>query len=462
MPTVRIESMSHVDSAWLHMDSPTNLMLVSGVLVLDGELTMDRLRQVVEHRLLRFDRFRQRVVETRGMLPSCRWEPDPDFDLRHHLVREELPAPRDEAALQALVGRLMSEPLDPDHPLWQFHLVDDYRGGSALITRLHHCIGDGIALIYALLSLTDDTPDAPAEKTFPAGTGEEMRDLDLEELGRRAGRGVGRAANVTSDFLMHPAKAQQAMAGLSASTAALGKLVFMAPDPRTPFKGALVEEKRAVWSKPADLDRIKAVGRKTGSTVNDLLLAAVSGALRRYLDGRGHDLEGLDIRAVVPVNLRRPEDVHKLGNQFGLVFLALPLGIDEPLDRVFELKSRMDSIKSSPEAHVAFQILRGMGMAPRQVYEQVLRLFGKKATAVMTNVKGPTETIYFGGTPIRQVMAFVPRSAGLGIGVSILSYNGKVCLGIATDAGLVPDPERILDGFYAELEELFDLVRIVE
>jgi WS/DGAT/MGAT family acyltransferase len=216
-------------------------------------------------------------------------------------------------------------------------------------------------------------------------------------------------------------------------------------------------DKRAVWSRPIDLDAVKRVRRKMGATVNDLLLAAVSGALRRYLLSRGEAVEGLDIRAVVPVNLRAPEEAHRLGNRFGLVFLQLPLGVAEPLDRVFEVKRRMDAIKDSPEALVAYQILKAMGMAPRLIYEQILGVFGTKATAVMTNVRGPGVSIYLAGVRVREVMAWVPRSAGLGLGVSILSYDGKVWLGIASDAGLVPDPETILDAFHEEFDGLTEL-----
>jgi WS/DGAT/MGAT family acyltransferase len=462
MTTPRSEPMSYADSAWLHMDDPTNLMMVSGVLVFDTPLAPDRLRSVIERRMLRFDRFRQRVVDSSRPLRGLRWEADPGFDLDRHLVREELPAPGDEVALQKRVGELASEPLDPDHPLWRFHLIEQFGGGSALITRVHHCIGDGISMVHALLSLTDTEPGAPptAEPTDPPQAS--ARELDLERVGRRVGRGLGQAANVTSEFLLRPASAIGVAEKVSSASAALGKLTLMPAEPLTPFKGPLVKPKRVVWSRQIELARVKAIGRKTGSTVNDVLLSAVSGALRRYLLFRGCDVTGLDLRAVVPVNLRASDEAPGLGNRFGLVFLSLPLGIGETLDRVFELKKRMDAIKHSAEAQVSFQIVRLIGMSPRWFHGQVLRIFGKKATAVMTNVKGPTSKIYLGGAPVGQLMFWVPRSAGLGMGVSILSYNDKVCLGLATDAGLVPDPETILAGFDEELDEMLELVRMVE
>jgi WS/DGAT/MGAT family acyltransferase len=203
---------------------------------------------------------------------------------------------------------------------------------------------------------------------------------------------------------------------------------------------------------------VKAVGRVSGGTVNDVLLTAVSGALGRYLHTRGEPAGGLDFRAVVPVNLRPIDEKPKLGNAFGLVFLSLPVGIADPLDRLFELKTRMDAIKGTPEAIVAFGVLGMMGVSVSQVQDIVLNIFGSKATAVMTNVPGPRQMRYFAGKPIDGIMFWVPQSGKLGLGVSIMSYNNKVLLGIATDAGLVPDPETIIAAFHDEFEAMLGLV----
>jgi WS/DGAT/MGAT family acyltransferase len=305
-----------------------------------------------------------------------------------------------------------------------------------------------------MMSMTDDSPDAPVEKEFKtAGTG--GCGMTLEDFGRSLGRNTGRAINSATDLLSKPGK-------VTSFATALGKLATMTADPRTPFKGELTREKRAVWSKPIDLGMVKAIRKYTGATVNDVLLAAVSGALGRYMKGRGGEADGVDIRAVVPVNLRSLEEAHKLGNKFGLVFLPLPLGIEDSLERIFEVRKRMNEIKEGKEALVSFGILQTMGVSPGPVFERVLQMFGSKATSVMTNVIGPDKPIYFAGAAMKQAMFWVPRSGGLGMGVSILSYNSKVWLGIATDAGLVPDPEGILDGFYAELDEMAGLVRQIE
>jgi WS/DGAT/MGAT family acyltransferase len=217
--------------------------------------------------------------------------------------------------------------------------------------------------------------------------------------------------------------------------------------------------KRAAWSQPLALTDIKAVGKGLEGTVNDVLLTAMAGGLRRYLQGRGEPVDGLNFRAVVPVDLRRPGSHANLGNKFGLVFLSLPLGIADPGARLRELKRRMDGIKGSLEAPVAFGIIGAIGMSPQPVQDLVVDIFGTKGTAVMTNVMGPKEPIYLAGAPLESLMFWVPQSGHLGMGVSILSYAGRVWLGVITDEGLVPDPDTIVSEFHVEFDELLAQAR---
>jgi WS/DGAT/MGAT family acyltransferase len=250
------------------------------------------------------------------------------------------------------------------------------------------------------------------------------------------------------------------LAGLGVRGAsALGKLVFRWPDPKTIFKGDLGEPKRAAWSEPLALSDIKAVGQGLEGTVNDVLLTAMAGALRRYLQGRGECVDGLNFRAVVPVDLRQPDTYADLGNKFGLVFLALPLGIADPGARLHELKRRMDGLKGSLEAPVGYGILNLIGMSPQSIQDVVVDIFGTKGTAVMTNVIGPREPLYLAGAPLESLMFWVPQSGHLGLGVSILSYAGQVWLGVISDQGLVPDPETIVSEFHIEFNELLAMAR---
>ena len=450
----RTEPLAPVDHAWLRMEDPTNLMMVTGIMIFDQPIDFARLRATFEQRLLRFDRFRQRVVEGSG---GARWEEDPNFTLSAHLHRIALPAPHDQTALQALVSDMMSMPLDFTKSPWQFTLIEGYGEGCVLLNRIHHCIADGIALIRVLLALTDDTPDAPWPSAADAPPSAAQQANSIGGLGAAA-RSADRMASGGSDWLSDPAKLAEAVRMGAGGATALSRVVLMSPDPRTAFKGPLGVAKQAAWSRPVPLDQVKAVGRAMGGTVNDVLLAAVTGALRRYLQGRGQDVDGLDIRAAVPVNLRPADEAPSLGNRFGLVFLSLPIGADDPLDRLYDLKERMEAIKSSPEALVTFGVLTVLGMVPERLEDLGLTVFGSKATAVMTNVPGPRETLYMAGVPLRDIMFWVPQSGRLGLGVSILSYNGRVLLGVATDAGLVPDPDQIIAAFHDEFETLLKLV----
>jgi WS/DGAT/MGAT family acyltransferase len=217
--------------------------------------------------------------------------------------------------------------------------------------------------------------------------------------------------------------------------------------------------KKAAWSRPLPLSDIKAIKNVTGGTVNDVLITAMIGGLRRYMLSRHEEVDRVDFRATVPVNLRTPEEMGELGNKFGLVYLKLPVYIEDVQERLQEVSQRMTALKNSSEAVVALGILSGIGLTPADVQQQLVNLFGAKATAVMTNVPGPPMPLYMAGAKITDIMFWVPLAGRVALGISIISYAGKVWLGVATDAGLVPDPDLIIDGFYEEYELLMDLVK---
>ncbi len=440
------EPLSAVDTAWLHMEDPKNLMMVTGVLVFDEVLDFGRLTALLKERLLRVPRLMRRIVDPRIPFVPPRWETDPTFDLRAHLHRVALRPPGDVLALRELVSDLMSTPLDFSKPPWQLHLVEGYGRGSALVCRFHHALGDGVSLVRLVLALMDRAVEAPAPAHEEPHAREGIVSRTVAVTGSLVREGV--------ETLIHPEHLLD-LAARGASTAdALAKLLLMPDDPPTPFKGPLGVAKRAAWSEPISLGEVKEAGKALGATVNDVLLAAVAGALRCYLEAHQAPVDGLECHAVVPVNLRRPEEESAFGNRFGLVFLALPVGIADPLERLLELKERMDEIKRTPEAVVAFGLLGAVGAVPAEVERVVIDLFGRGGTGVVTNVRGPSEPIALAGVPAREVMFWVPQSGRLGLGVSILSYAGGVSLGVATDAGLVPDPEAVLESFRAEFDVL--------
>lgn len=418
------------DSAWLRMELPENLMTINGVVKLKDPLPYERFCRLVEQKLLIHDRFRQRVEPARGPLGRPRWV-ERDFCLTDHVIRSELPPGAGKKELQEFVSSQMSRPLDFDRPLWRFYYFEDFLGGSAMVGRIHHCIGDGIALMKVVLAMADPV----ADDSMPR---------------------VGHPKSVAGRHREMVGRGTRAMAALKAGGSAvgsLGRLFTLRADPKTRFKGDLAQQKLAVWSDEIPLAEVKAIGKRLGGTINDVLLSAAAGALRGYLARHEEVPESLRLRAVVPVNIRPPDD-HVLGNKFGLVFLTLPVGVKEPRTRLRELKAHMDRLKRSPEAYVVYGLLRLFGNTNAAIQGRIVKLLSKNASAVMTNVPGPRAPIAFAGSEIEHFMFWVPVSGRLGLGLSILSYNGQVRVGIATDQNLVPDPEALVEEFHATLEEM--------
>ncbi|MCH7664499.1 MAG: wax ester/triacylglycerol synthase family O-acyltransferase [Acidobacteria bacterium] len=418
------------DSAWLRMEDSTNLMTITSVMTFRQPLAFEALCRRVESTFLPYDRFRMRVADPKGKLGKPAWV-EADFRLDQHIVRIELSPADDRQALRDFVSQEMSTPLDFARPLWKFYFIESFRGGSALVSRIHHCIGDGISLMKVVLGMTDPEADAP----------------EAAKVGAHGQGAGGHGPLVSGSRLLRVLKAGGSI------TRSLGHLLSMRADPKTLFKGPLGKEKRATWSAEIPLATVKAIGKSMGATVNDVLLAAVTETLRTYLAGRGEAAPERDVRAVVPVNIRAAGD-DALGNQFGLVYLALPVAETGSRERVLAIKERMDRLKKSPEALVVYAVLKALGATHAGLQSKVIKLLSKNATAVVTNVPGPRRPLHVCGCEIDDMMFWVPQSGRLGLGVSILSYNDQVRVGVATDAGLVPDPEALTKGFERAIREL--------
>jgi WS/DGAT/MGAT family acyltransferase len=460
---VATERMSRVDTAWLRMDNEVNLMMIVGVWLLQPALDYEQLCARVAEKLLRYDRFKQKVVQDAiGAL----WVDDAEFDIHRHVVREKLPRRKgqsERAALQALCGKLATQRLDPERPLWQFHLIEGYEGGSALIVRIHHCIGDGIALISVALSITDGGNDPPTRRKRAASTRAEgdwlsdaviqpLTDLAVKALGM-TGEGVARSVGALSQPQQLLGSVEVARVGYQV-LGDVAALAAMSDDSPTRLKGEPVGDKRVAWNEPLPLDAVKTISKGLNCSINDVLLSCVAGAIGQYLRERGDDPAGQEIRAMVPVNLRPLDQAWQLGNKFGLAPLVLPIGIHNPIERVYAVRQRMSELKGSYQPLLAFAVLAVAGLMIKPVQDAILNLFAKKATAVMTNVPGPQKPLTFCGSTIRQTMFWVPASGHIGVGVSILSYAGGVQFGLITDAKLCPDPQAIIDRFQPEFDKL--------
>lgn len=437
VPAPTMEPLTGNDVAWARMDVPGQPMVVTAVLLLDRPLAEERLRATLRAGLLPLARFRQRVARAGG---RYRWLEDAPLDWNAHLVRVRLPEPADRRVLEEQVGRWMGEPLAFDRPLWRCYWVEQYGAGSALVFRVHHCIADGVALLRVLLTLTGRTPDSgpatPAER-----------------------REQARLAAKTAKSLAPPPGWKSRLRWGAAFGAALLRQLCLGPDPRTALRGRLNGQKRVAWSAPVPLADIATIRRHSGGRINDIVLTLVMGALGRYLQARGGVSSKLALKLLIPTNLRPYQEEIRLGNEFGAILLKLPSGIVDPLVRLAEVRACMDRIKGTPEALANQLILDLARWLPGWLERLILRGFGTKATAVVTNVPGPEHPLFLAGVPLSRVLAWVPQIAGLGIGFSALSYAGAMTLGVTTDDGVVADPWELVAGFEAELAEWLAKVR---
>jgi len=451
--------LSRADTAWLHMDRPTNLMVINSVELFDRPLDWKRFKQVVQTRLVDpYPRFRQRVVESHLPLRGARWEDDPDFALEHHTHHLALPAPGDRAALQELVGDLMSMPLDRNRPLWHTYLLDGFGTGAAVINRMHHCIADGIALARVMLSLTDNASDAGIgapvlERPRTRGRLSGLA-APAERVLATAGHLGAAAIRQGADVVTSPSHAASLAGAVARDGATAIRLLLTPADAASAIKGDPGISRRVAWGDPISLARVKRVAHTHGATVNDVLMAALSGALRHYLQERGSPVR--EIQAMVPFNLRPLDEPvpQELGNKFGLVFVPLPVGVSGTYRRLVEVHKRMGEIKASREGAVSYAVLSATGLAPEPVERRIVDLFTGKGTAIVTNVPGPARAVYLAGVPVRSVLVWAPTSGHIGMSVSLFSYRREVTIGLMVDAALIPDPGEVITQLERELDAL--------
>ena len=435
--------MAAADAAWLHMDRRTNRSVVTSVMWFDEPIDPDKWRAVLQERLVdRFPRFRQRVVDR---TTSVWWEDVEGFRLDDHLHFATLPEPGGPAELQRFTSGLLAHPLDRNRPLWEMHLVSGYEGtGCAVVARMHHCIADGMSLSRLVMSLTDDPREAAGaqladEPAQPDGFG--------TLLGRQARRAVHTAVQ----------PAQSAKVAVAAARSLL-RLAALPPDSHTALRGHPGVEKSVVWSEPIPVAELKDAAHAHHVTVNDLVLTAMAGALRAYLartDGHVHE-----VRGVIPINLRpldKPLPV-ELGNAFGLLYLGLPLTVDDPLERLAEVHRRSRALKDSAEPIVSYQLLGLTGRLPYEGEQAVVDLFSTKASLVITNVVGPRRPVRLAGSTIRGTIGWPPESGQLGLGLAIISYAEGLVIGALADDTVIRDPGRIVTDTRLELERLVALV----
>ena len=430
------EPMTNVDTAWLRMDSSENLMVINGLLFFDEPMAQSEFKELLEQRLVaQHKRFRQRPGHEGG---HYYWEELPEIDMDYHLTSMHIEDQGDaEVALRKAVCNLIPQPLASDKPLWRFHFVSSFKSGSAVLVRVHHSYADGIALISVLDSIADHSVmhSSPAARfKMP------VRKPKSDALGHQLA------------FFLSGCAYGAAFGGAWLFEAL--RVSLCRPDSKTVYKRGLSPHKQVGWAPSLPVEDVKQVGKAMGCTINDVVLGCVAGSLRRYLERIGEPVDGVCVRATIPVNLRPLEEALELGNRFGLVYLELPVGEASIKGRIKAVQRNMKKLKNGMQAQMSYNILGILGYFPDAVERWALRFFSSKASAVMTNVPGPAEPVILKGKKLSKPMFWVPQSGGIGIGVSILSYDNKVEFGFVADAALVPDPQAMIDDYVDEFNSI--------
>ncbi len=419
------EALSRADTAWLHADAPTNHFVVTSLAITDAPPQVDRLKVMLGHRLAQHPRLRQVVADPTLPLSTARWIPARDFELDAHIHRVALPAPAGKPQLAEFIGDLAGRPLDFGRPLWELYAVEGPGRGGALVGRFHHALGDGQAMVRMLLTLADETPDGWKRRR--------RRPEQPVADGRSA------VARLLDSMPSPPELARTALDG----ALTLARLTLLNPDRPTALRGKLGMLKAVAWTDPIPLRAVKEVAAACGTTVNDVVVSSVAGALGAYLRREGTETRGLRIRAMVPVNLREAADSSMRGNRFSLVFLELPVGLTDPRERLMRVKIEMDRIKASLEPGAGWVLVQGLGFLPAPLEHVVSGFYAAKASLVLTNVIGPRRRLYLAGSRIRQMTFWEPESGGLGVGVSIYSYAGDLTVGVISDSNLIARPQHL-------------------
>lgn len=429
--SARLEAVAGADGVWLQ-DDATNLMVINTVFTID-RMDVETMRQVFFERLLgesgnyRYPRFARRVIKQGG---RYWWQDDPDFDIARQIVlapglQEDPYALDNKEKLQDYMGNVASMPLPDDRPLWQLQVIPDFGDdGSALICRSHHVLGDGIAMVQVLFGLMDSGPDEG--QVVPAV--------------------VDRGGKPPNKFLL------AARASLAGPLILAQKMAWRSD--RSVVHGLpLGTKKRVAWTQPIELEAVKAIKTRHGATVNDVVVACVAGAFRRYAASRGEELQQLQVS--MPVNVRSRADKLVMDNKFAAVMLSLPVEVEDAVQRIAETKLRMDKLKRSVEPVATFGIVNVMlKTLPNRWSAGLIDFFANKCTCVMSNVPGPQKPLYLAGRRLRAMLFWVPQRATVGIGVSIISFDGSLRMGVLVDTGLVPDPTAVVAAFEAEIEAL--------
>ncbi|MDY7103720.1 MAG: wax ester/triacylglycerol synthase family O-acyltransferase [Actinomycetota bacterium] len=444
-----------LDSSFLHLEDDITHMHIGSCWILAGPPPpYEDVLALVESKLDRMPRYRQRVRFVPGAVGPPVWVDDPHFNLSYHLRHSALPPPGGRDELSALMGRLMSQPLDRARPLWELWMVESLEGGRwALITKVHHCMVDGVAGIDLATALLDADPEAPLPTIEPWQPDREPTDVEL--FASSLGAAFGDPGALLRTVRRGPRRLFRETVDTLTGLGSMGRR--LTPTATSSIEGPIGPHRRWTWAETT-LDDIGDIRRALGGTVNDVVLTAVAGGFRRLLVSRGEPVDGETVRTLVPVSLRPPDD-HSGGNRVGSIIAELPVGIEDPVERLDAVRHQLDQLKADHQVD-ASQLLVGLAeMTPPMLWARSLeqttaaQRFAPQQSVhtVTTNVPGPRVPLYAVGRELEAYLPYVPIGQGARIGVAILSYRRNMALGLTGDWETTADIDLLRVGIEAEL-----------
>jgi len=459
------DRLTGLDSSFLHLEAGAAHMHVAACAVFEGEApAYEELLEAVSSRLHLVPRYRQRLAFVPLQQGRPVWVDDPHFRPTFHVRHTALPSPGGDAQLKRLAGRVFSQALDRNRPLWEIWLVEGMADDRfALLFKNHHALVDGISGVDIATVLFDTSADpapvAPPAHAWvprPLPTGVQLLADALVEratVPTEIARGVRAAVRGPRRFVSQ----------LSETVGAAGSMALggLRPAPQTALNTQIGPHRRFTWVE-VDLGELKAIKKAAGATVNDVVLTAVAGALGRFLRRRGEDTEQLVLKAMVPVSVRADAERGALGNRVAAMWAPLPVGVEDPRRRLEMISEAMVEIKESGQAVGAQLLTELAGFAPPTIVAQAARLQARQRmfNLVVTNVPGPQLPLFVLGRQLSAIYPMVPLAENTALGIALMSYNGGVYFGLCADYDALPDVELLADDLRAEVASLSGLVAV--
>jgi WS/DGAT/MGAT family acyltransferase len=456
------EELSPADRSSLAAERGAVNMAVGGLLVFESGLTRELVRQRIGERIHLVPRLRQRLQEPPLGVANPVWTDDTAFDLDWHVRQASLPEPGGDAEIGVLVGREFSHRLDRSRPLWECTLIDGLEDGQqALLMKVHHALVDGMAAI-GMAALVLDPTEEPLEIPPPQEEWSPRKYDPRRHVARLAAKPLQRAPKLMVEGMLRALDPdpRRAAADMRRATEVTLELARARPQaPMTPLNRPISPNRRYAVAH-AELDTIKRVGRESGGTVNDVVLALVAGMLGRYLAAAGEaafSAGGRPPVALVPVSVREAGDSGEMGNRISTVFVDLPVFGHDLGDRIRAITSQTSELKESAAVRAGALMQAAAGWAPPMVSGMLARALGqvRAFNLVVSNVPGPQQPFYLSGVRMREVYPVVPLNpSNQGLSVGVVSYDGRVCFGISADRDLDPPLSTAAAGLVAALGEL--------